>query len=108
MLIKENFISTTELQQNVSKTIDKVKKEDIVIIRNNKLEAVIISIEKYNEMLQLLEWKKNLEILDKYPVEELGEEEMRRISKKVSDSKKEELFSMEDIEKIAEDGEDYE
>jgi PHD/YefM family antitoxin component YafN of YafNO toxin-antitoxin module len=48
MLIQDRFISTSELQQNVAKTIDKAKKEDVIIIRNNKLEAAIISIDKYS------------------------------------------------------------
>ncbi len=58
MLIQDKFISTSELQQNVSKTIDKSKHQDIIIIRNNKLEAAIISIDRYNQYLEYLEWKK--------------------------------------------------
>ncbi|MHB8065178.1 MAG: type II toxin-antitoxin system Phd/YefM family antitoxin, partial [Ruminiclostridium sp.] len=51
MIIQDRFVSTSELQQNVAKTIEKAKKEDIIIIRNNKLEAAIISIDKYNQFL---------------------------------------------------------
>lgn len=101
MLIKENFISATELQQNISKTIDKVKSEDVVIIRNNKLEAVIISIDKYNEFLKLLEWKKNVEILEQYPLENLNREEELEIEQKITNINKKELYTIDDIEKIA-------
>jgi PHD/YefM family antitoxin component YafN of YafNO toxin-antitoxin module len=102
MLLQDRFVSTTELQQSVSKTIDKAKTEDIIIIRNNKIEAAIIGINKYNEFLEYLEWKKANEKLDNIPVEYITEDEAKRINKKVELALNEPKFSIEDIEKLAE------
>ncbi|MBN4074618.1 type II toxin-antitoxin system Phd/YefM family antitoxin [bacterium AH-315-E09] len=107
MLNKDNFISTTFLQQNVSKTIDKVKNEDIIVIRNNKLEAAIISIEKYNKLLEVMEWEKTCSILDSYPIENTDEAEEKEISEKITKMKKEKLYSPEEIENVAEKSVEY-
>ena len=37
MLIPDRFISTSELQQNVAKTIDRARKEGVIIIRITNL-----------------------------------------------------------------------
>lgn len=107
MLIQDRFISTSELQQNVAKTIDKAKKEDIIIIRNNKLEAAIISIEKYNQFLQYLEWKRVSDALDSSPVEYVSDEESRQHMNILIQAKKEKRFTAEDIEKVAESETNY-
>ncbi|MGV8146475.1 MAG: type II toxin-antitoxin system Phd/YefM family antitoxin [Alkaliphilus sp.] len=107
MLNKDNFISTTFLQQNVSKTIDKVKNEDIIVIRNNRLEAAIISIEKYNKLLEVIEWEKTCSILDSYPIENIDEAEEKDISEKIAEMKKEKLYSPEEIENVAEESVEY-
>lgn len=104
MFIQDKFISTTELQQNVSKTIDRAKVDDIVIIRNNKLEAAIIGIDKYNQFLEYLEWKKISEALDNAPVEYASPEETDNAMELLVKAKKERRFKAEDIEQIAEDG----
>ena len=101
MIIQENFISASELQQNVSKTIDRAKQDDIIVIRNNKLEAAIISIEKYNNFLEYLEWKKISEALDNEPAEQVSPEEAERVTELLGNSKMEARFTAEDIEKMA-------
>lgn len=101
MIIQDNFISASELQQNVSKTIDRAKQDDIIVIRNNKLEAAIISIEKYNYFLEYLEWRKISEALDNAPIEQVSPEEAERVAGLLSSSKKDERFTAEDIEKMA-------
>ena len=101
MIIKDNFISASELQQNVSKTIDRAKQDDIIVIRNNKLEAAIISIEKYNYFLEYMEWKKISEALDNAPIEQVSCEESERVVRVLSSAKKEARFTAEDIERIA-------
>ena len=101
MLIQDNFISTSELQQNVSKTIDRAKQDDIIIIRNNKLEAAIISIEKYNQFLEYIEWKKISDALDNAPLEQVSHEEAERVAGLLSSARKESRFTAEDIEKMA-------
>ncbi|MCD5414541.1 MAG: type II toxin-antitoxin system Phd/YefM family antitoxin [Clostridiales bacterium] len=107
MLNKDNFISTTFLQQNVSKTIDKVENEDVIVIRNNRLEAAIISIEKYNKLLEVIEWEKTCSILDSYPFENIDEAEEKEISEKISTMKREKLYSKEEIECVAEESVEY-
>jgi PHD/YefM family antitoxin component YafN of YafNO toxin-antitoxin module len=46
-----------------------LKKAYYLIIRNNKLEAAIISIEKYNQFLEYIEWKKVRDSLDNSPLD---------------------------------------
>jgi PHD/YefM family antitoxin component YafN of YafNO toxin-antitoxin module len=101
MLIQDNFISTSELQQNVSKTIDRAKQDDIIVIRNNKLEAAIISIEKYNCFLEYVEWKKISEALDNMPIEQVSPEEATRVAGVPGSARRETRFTAEDIEKMA-------
>jgi PHD/YefM family antitoxin component YafN of YafNO toxin-antitoxin module len=108
MLIQDRFISTSELQQNVAKTIDKAKKEDVIIIRNNKLEAAIISIDKYNQLLEYLEWKKVCDALDNLPIEHVSDREASRAMEALSKAKGEPRFTSEDIEKVAESESGYE
>lgn len=107
MLLQEKFISTSELQQNVSKTIDKAKHEDVIIIRNNKLEAAIISIEKYNQFLEYLEWKKLSDALNELPAEYVSMEEGSEAMKLLALARKERKYSAEDIEKVAENNVEY-
>lgn len=104
MLIQDKFISSTELQQNVSKTIDKAKFSDVIIIRNNKLEAAIISIDKYNHFLEYMEWKKISDSLDMAPIEDVSGDEAARAMQLLDNSKKEPQFTAEDIEKLVADG----
>lgn len=107
MPFQDHFISTSELQQNIAKTIEKAKREDIIIIRNNKLEAAIIGIDKYNQFLEYLEWKKISDALDNMPVEQLSKAEAEKDMIKLAKGRLEPRFSAEDIEKIAESGEEY-
>jgi PHD/YefM family antitoxin component YafN of YafNO toxin-antitoxin module len=103
LLIQDNFISSTELQQNVSKTIDKAKSSDVIIIRNNKLEAAIISIDKYNHFLEYMEWKKISDSLDTAPIEHVSDDEAARVKQLLDKSKEGSPFTAEDIEKMVED-----
>jgi PHD/YefM family antitoxin component YafN of YafNO toxin-antitoxin module len=107
MLIQDRFISTSELQQNVSKTIDKSKHEDIIIIRNNKLEAAIIGIDRYNQFLEYLEWKKLSDALDELPYENISDVESERVVSLIQQAKMQKRFTADEIEKIAETGEPY-
>jgi PHD/YefM family antitoxin component YafN of YafNO toxin-antitoxin module len=107
MLIQDRFISTSELQQNVAKTIDKAKKEDVIIIRNNKLEAAIISIDKYNQFLEYMEWRKISDALDDLSVEHVSDIDILHDMEALSKAKGEPRFTAEDIEKVAESGSDY-
>lgn len=107
MLIQDRFISTTELQQNVAKTIDKAKKDDIIIIRNNKLEAAIISIDKYNQYLEYVEWKKLSDALDNLPTEYVSDKDTLNYMKILAKAKEEPRFTAEDIEGVAESQSDY-
>jgi PHD/YefM family antitoxin component YafN of YafNO toxin-antitoxin module len=101
MLNQERFISSSELQQNVSKTIDKVKQDDIIIIRNNRLEAAMISIDKYNQFLEYLEWKKLSDALDALPEEYVTESEAQELTVIHERASNEESYSIEDIERMA-------
>ncbi len=106
MLLQNKFISTSELQQNVSKTIDKAKVNDVIVIRNNKLEAAIISIEKYNEFLEYVEWKNLSEKLDNILTEYVSEIEANEVMQLMEKARKEERYTIEDIEKLADSGVD--
>lgn len=107
MLAQDKFISASELQQNLAKTIDKAKNDDVIIIRNNKLEAAIISIEKYNQLQQYLEWKQLSSALDSLPIESIDDDEAKRIRKILDAEKGQERFDIRDINKVAESEEHY-
>ena len=62
---RDEIISATELARNVSKTLQSIteqKKEKIAISKNNKLEAVIIDIEAYEQMKEAAELLEHMEI----------------------------------------------
>jgi PHD/YefM family antitoxin component YafN of YafNO toxin-antitoxin module len=107
MLIQDRFVSTSELQQNVAKTIDKAKKDDVIIIRNNKLEAAIISIDKYNKFLEYMEWKKVSDALDALPLENVPNDEISHDMKILAKERREKCFTSEDIERVAESESGY-
>jgi prevent-host-death family protein len=107
MLIQDRFISTSELQQNVAKTIDKAKKDDVIIVRNNKLEVAIISIDKYNQFLKYLEWRKLSEALDNLSTENVSEIDSLHVMEILSKAKKEQRYTEDEIEKVAENGSEY-
>lgn len=110
MLIQDRFVSTTELQQNVARTIDKAKNEDIIVIRNNKLEAAIISIEKYNQLQEYLEWKKLSQALENMETEEISKEKSQSLMNMnlLEKDRRGKRYNREDIEKVAEDEGKYE
>lgn len=103
MINQDRFISSSELQQNVSKTIDKAKVDDIIIIRNNKLEAAMISIDKYNQFLEYLQWKKLSDTLDNLPEEFLSDKENKEFQLIHEKALQEERYSIDEIEKMAKD-----
>ena len=62
---RDEIISATELARNVSKTLQSItqhEKEKIAISKNNKLEAVIIDIEEYEQMKAAAELLEHIEI----------------------------------------------
>ncbi len=55
---KSELMSSTEIVRNFSSILDSItthEKEKIAIMRKNKLEAVIISIEEYERIHEILE-----------------------------------------------------
>jgi len=55
---KDEMITATELVRNFSSALSSVcdgEKERIVIVKNNRLEAVIIPIEEYEKMSEAVE-----------------------------------------------------
>ena len=53
MILKDKFISTTELQRNLTSALERAKREDILIMKNNKPEVAMIPISWYEEILEL-------------------------------------------------------
>jgi len=63
---RDEIISATDLARNVSATLNSVVKhaqEKIAIMKNNKLEAVIIDIEEYERLKEAYELMEHMEIL---------------------------------------------
>lgn len=65
--INENkFYSATDLKNNTKKVLDKSSELwEVIIMNNNKPKAVLMSIEKYNELNNrsiILEWDLNEDI----------------------------------------------
>jgi PHD/YefM family antitoxin component YafN of YafNO toxin-antitoxin module len=62
---RDEIISATDLARNVSATLNSVVKhaqEKIAIMKNNKLEAVIIDIEEYERLKNAYELMEHIEI----------------------------------------------
>ena len=61
---RDEIISATDLARNVSSTLSSLvnhEKEKIAIMKNNKIEAVMISIDEYERLKEADEYlKKNL------------------------------------------------
>lgn len=74
---RDEIISSTELARNVSATLSSIvkhSKEKIAIMKNNKLEAVIIDIEEYERLKEAYDLMEHMEIAKSV-------EERRKISK---------------------------
>jgi PHD/YefM family antitoxin component YafN of YafNO toxin-antitoxin module len=60
---KDEVIPSTKIARNISEILNKLKKnqiEKIVIMRNNEMEAIILSYEDYeimNEIIEMNEYK---------------------------------------------------
>jgi len=62
---RDEIISATDLARNVSATLNSVVKhaqDKIAIMKNNKLEAVIIDIEEYERLKESYELMEHMEI----------------------------------------------
>ena len=62
---RDEIISATDLARNVSATLNSVVKhaqDKIAIMKNNKLEAVIIEIEEYERLKNAYELMEHIEI----------------------------------------------
>jgi len=62
---RDEIISITDLARNLSSAINSLinySKDKLAISKNNKLEAVIISIEEYEKMREAYEYMENMEI----------------------------------------------
>ena len=62
---RDEIISATDLARNVSATLNSVVKhaqDKIAIMKNNKLEAVLIDIEEYERLKEAYEFMEHMEI----------------------------------------------
>ncbi len=62
---RDEIISATDLARNVSATLSSIvkhTKEKVAIMKNNKLEAVIIDIEEYERLKESYELMEHMEI----------------------------------------------
>ena len=61
----KEMISSTELQKSLSLILNKLKNhslEKVAVLRNNKIETVIISRERYEKIQEDLEFLEHIEI----------------------------------------------
>ncbi len=62
---KTELMSSTEIVRNFSSMLDSITKKEkdkIAVMRKNKLEAVIISVEEYERIYELLELFEHIQI----------------------------------------------
>jgi PHD/YefM family antitoxin component YafN of YafNO toxin-antitoxin module len=62
---KTELMSSTEIVRNFSAILDSIKKHEkdkIAIMRKNKLEAIIISVEEYERIHEILELFEHIQI----------------------------------------------
>ena len=64
---KDELISSTEIVRNFSSILDSIKsnrREKVAILRKNKLEAVILSIEEYERIQSSVELIEHLQLFN--------------------------------------------
>jgi PHD/YefM family antitoxin component YafN of YafNO toxin-antitoxin module len=62
---KTELMSSTEIVRNFSSILDSItkhEKDKIAVMRKNKLEAVIISVEEYERIYKLMEFFEHIQI----------------------------------------------
>jgi PHD/YefM family antitoxin component YafN of YafNO toxin-antitoxin module len=62
---KTELMSSTEIVRNFSSILDSIKnneKDKIAVLRKNKLEAIIISVEEYERIYELMEFVEHIQI----------------------------------------------
>ncbi len=62
---KTELMSSTEIVRNFSSILDSIKKhkkDKIAVMRKNKLEAVILSVEEYERIYEILELFEHIQI----------------------------------------------
>lgn len=62
---KDELISSTEIVRNFSAILDSIKahqRDKVAVMRKNKLEAVILSIEEYERLQEMVELVEHLQI----------------------------------------------
>jgi len=60
---RDEIISATDLARNVSSTLQSLmlkEKEKIAIMKNNKIEVVMISIDEYEKLKEVEEYMRNM------------------------------------------------
>jgi PHD/YefM family antitoxin component YafN of YafNO toxin-antitoxin module len=65
---KDEVIPSTKIARNISSILNKLKKnqiEKIVIMRNNEMEAIILSYEDYEVMKEIIEMNEYKDIYKK-------------------------------------------
>ena len=62
---KTELMSSTEIVRNFSSILDSItkhEKDKIAVLRKNKLEAIIISVEEYERIYELMELFEHIQI----------------------------------------------
>ncbi|MBT3387011.1 MAG: prevent-host-death protein [Desulfobacula sp.] len=62
---KTELLSSTEIVRNFSSILDSItkhEKDKIAVMRKNKLEAIILSVEEYERIYELLELFEHIQI----------------------------------------------
>jgi len=70
---KEEILPSTKVARNFGTILNKLKKhelEKVAVIRNNEIEAVIISINEYEAMKDILELQEHIDIYNMIKVRE--------------------------------------
>ena len=62
---RKELMSSSEIVRNFSSVLDSIKKKEntkIVVMRKNKLEAVILSIDEYERIYEIMDTFEHLQI----------------------------------------------
>ncbi|MCL5781339.1 hypothetical protein P378_01420 [Desulforamulus profundi] len=60
----DQFVSITDVQRKIGEVTARLKEEDVVVLRNNKPDFVMVNVDSYKAMREALDFVEHYEIFE--------------------------------------------
>lgn len=60
----DQFVSITDVQRKIGEVTARLKEEDVVVLRNNKPDFVLVNVDSYKAMREALDFVEHYEIYE--------------------------------------------